>query len=195
MKKPKTKLKVALNDLDACPPAIRWVNGKTPAKAWRECKHPDWLLWVIAHLAWGNSYYHRGLCAAISVCIDILHDDDRVVSDWNWLVEREDAYEYVLKLSTWLDTKGQGKKLGRSVTKASSQFLINNYRLPMQTLVSIGTDLLDNYLSFDTPDVFSDLDELPPSMRAEMCREIRRVVERPSFEEVQAAAKNWVKEM
>lgn len=31
----------------ACAQAIRFANGKTPLQAWRQCKNPSWLLWVL----------------------------------------------------------------------------------------------------------------------------------------------------
>jgi hypothetical protein len=33
----------------ACFGAFSWVGRKSPAEAWGQCEHPEWMLWALAH--------------------------------------------------------------------------------------------------------------------------------------------------
>ncbi len=34
--------------IDACPDSLKWVKNKTIEEAWKTCKNPEWMLWVLA---------------------------------------------------------------------------------------------------------------------------------------------------
>jgi hypothetical protein len=200
-KRKRTKLQIALDDLSACPESIRWVNGKTPATAWKQCKRPDWLLWTIAHLAKTDDYYKRALASAISVCIDVLCDNDKIMRNPqdDYEVERE-IKACAIKISTLLDQKGQGKtvrfrrtSLNRTVNSHCYACLVN---WSLDVLLTVGEDILRNACSYSTPDDVSMVISIrPKKFWVEMCNEIRRVVERPTVQELQVAAKNWLDEL
>jgi hypothetical protein len=34
--------------IDACPDSLKWVKNKTIEEAWKTCKNPEWMLWILA---------------------------------------------------------------------------------------------------------------------------------------------------
>ena len=198
MAKTKTKLQQALDNLWACQDSIRWVNGKTPAKAWKECKRADWLLWIVAHLAMDHKYYKRALAAATSACIDVLCENDLVLDPFyvkemkkNGIADRSDEPERALaiKTSNLLDEKGQGKTVR---LRRRNERYMPSLSHPLAGLITGGKDILRNGIDYNMADDFSCLEEVPTKIHKELCDEIRRVVERPSMEELQATTANYL---
>lgn len=44
------KFQDRLKEMDACPDAVKWVNGRGLQRAFKECKRADWMLWVFAKM-------------------------------------------------------------------------------------------------------------------------------------------------
>lgn len=45
-------LTTILKNLNACYEARKWAIGKTPTQAWKMCKHPEWMVWIIRKTEW-----------------------------------------------------------------------------------------------------------------------------------------------
>ena len=39
-----------LNEMNACPDAVKWVGRRGLMTAWRDCKRADWMLWLAGSL-------------------------------------------------------------------------------------------------------------------------------------------------
>jgi hypothetical protein len=186
-----------LDRVNACGAARDWVGGySSEAKAWKECKRPDWMLWLVGSCAMKTgfsreatdkpcperSYFARAGAAAMSVYIDVLAD--------NCELKPEDE-KLVRILSTRLGDAGQGK--WRKVP--TSEFAFDHLPPALHALCCSAEDLLNcpavergsfiDDLSGDLSGCFErcyEGDELMEATAEEVCNEIRRVCERPSLE-------------
>ena len=198
------KLAQELDFRFACRDAIKWVkrNNYSPIQAWEKCNRPDWLFWVLGKLSHIPYYEGPATSAALSACIDVMLEHPR----YNRLLSVQ-QYNYMVHLSTALDKQAQGQKFG--VPFLPNPFLLKLKRTPWDTFKAFGYARL---VASSDPDYYSssaayraamELDKFfnpnelswhfgkkPPVDRGlarALCKEIRRVVVRPTFKELQGA--------
>ena len=67
-----------LKEMYACSEAVEWVGKRGLVKAWRECKRPDWMLWLLDELGICERERHELACDfAESALIYVPDGEDR----------------------------------------------------------------------------------------------------------------------
>jgi len=199
------KTRAALSGIGACSPALKWVNGHSPAEAWRKCNRPDWLLWLVGRLAQQapkaetRAYYARAGSSAVAACIDVLVDSGFVRSEEETetlngcYVPAKESYQYAIGISTLLDRQGQGELVKLNPISPWEHdaclgyfWMQSSYRLALYDLLFQAHHMVghpEKGIFIENYGWFQQL-RVCLTVRIRLAQEIRRVVERPTLNEL-----------
>ena len=184
--KEKNLVLMFLYDVVACWDSIESIEANRPATIktiWNNCHRVDWLLWILLTLAEitdkNYDYYTRASAASLSACIDVLLDVPVFFGD--------DA-KYANRISTHLDRFAQYERYNRT--------LLYRYIPSVQgVLCEAGRELLEGALGHSVSyeisraklhieDLVNISEYLGDDIIDKMCKEIRRVAQPPTANEL-----------
>lgn len=74
-----------LDENNACLEARIWSRGKTPQRAWKECRRPDWMIWLLeATLPEGGAKTLKDVFIA-RLKVHLRSEEDQKQA-WEWLM-------------------------------------------------------------------------------------------------------------
>jgi hypothetical protein len=213
----RAQMEHALLQIDACAAARTWIREGlkrgTVAGAWAACQRPEWLLWLCGKLGEKFPYYKRAGAAAMAAMIDVL-----VVECRNDFDSQGEAFAYdvsalldrygqtgrlpVAKANKFLEQRARldydSKLFGEldALVFHGLMFLRGSPPRGMKCnewgcenyIIECGAVLDEEFCTREYDWAAESWKSIPNTLGKKLAREVRRVVERPTLDELKKAA-------